>query len=193
MEGSCAEERIIDRREHQHPVVGFCKGLHRMVERRDDAGADDVPLRLNVPAMAAMHPAPEGLLVGRRQIRVPQNDGVVLQKLAQGCQYLRRVFIFHIGGGKRDNILFQRTVQPVHRVPLGRGQRAAVYQRFKIILHRQFSPFCCPGAHGQPGHPGTVPLPRQAHRSPAQNGYRQAAAPDRCSPRSLSALQGRTP
>ena len=64
-----AEEGVVDRGEEDHPVAGLGEGLQADGEAGDDAvGGEDLG-RVDLPAVAAGHPAADGGLVARGRRR----------------------------------------------------------------------------------------------------------------------------
>ena len=128
-------ERSVNRRHRDDAVARLRVGEHRGEQGGDDAACQNDFLRLDVPAVAVLHPAAHGVVIRFRRRGVAEN--VRVEVIFQALDDFRRIFQFHVRDRKRGDV--RRGVRVVfeHLLPFDRTAVSAGNDGFKIVLH------CC--------------------------------------------------
>jgi hypothetical protein len=123
-------ERVVDRREHDHGVVGLGEGLQAERDSGDQPVGGGDGGRVHLPAVAPRHPAGDRRVVFAVVAEVAVDP--VRHRRRQGGVHRRRRAEVHVGDPHRQRVVRREAVARLHPVPLHRVGAAAVDQLVEV-------------------------------------------------------------
>ena len=120
-------------------VAGLGQRADDLTESGNDARKLHEPFFFGRKSVISLHKADDRPEISLRWSRIAENGGI--QIFLQPFHDLGRVFKFHIGNGKGDDILGKRGILSFHRVPFVSAHAVSFYQSIKIVFHDKTVPF----------------------------------------------------